>query len=766
VNSLKLTGVSPGSGSAGTSVTLSGTGFGATQGSGTVTLGSIAGQVVSWSDTQVVATVATGSLSGIARVQQGGVLSNALSFIVPPSGGGTVSKLVPTVSNMVVGETRTLQALNSSGQTVTGLTWTSSDSTIVSLSTDNPPVLSALAAGHVTITAGSATADVTVYATALPLGTTIWSNPGNGSGVSSIVPAVPSATGVADVFAFQNDGTVQAITSDGTVAWTADVSNAVATPDFQGGLVLSSYDGSKIVKLDGLTGQPYPAFTFPVSGYPKPVVVHTDGTIFTFGTTAATAVMGIDPITGTQKFGVPRANSGANGSAGGLFIAGDGYAYTLYERIDGCGDNCVNHHVYLLRVNSDGASDDIHLMDWQGKVHDIYAMPGGMITNADTGIVFTLQTDDIGSYIITTTGTSVSIANAQRLPSQAFYEPVLQMQDGSFVGTATDADGNLSMVAFDATGAIRWSVPGEMPKIATADGGVIAESGVAFGPGGVASKVMQILPTFSWLGNAYQIGSVDQISIPLLFLAQSWWAYQGGNNSGNGTGYYSPAYRPLPSCTDNYGGPCQGERQAGDFLWNAKQDLVRQLMTSTGCAQAATAKVLSKFRDTKGNILSVSTFTHYLNDHPGFFDGSRSTLRLKEVKCGPGSGLNCSGYGTVADYFADTGEATAITFTPRTPFGSYWQPNFKAAPRRQDGQLVEPQFEGFGIGIDPSNNGVNVFNESVLVHEALHGMTGIYDDSSSTTDLYYILTGMNASPSIFVSIYVKNNFLNACPSFQ
>ena len=30
--------------------------------------------------------------------------------------------------------------------------------------------------------------------------------------------------GVADVFALQNDGTVQAITSDGTTAWTADMS--------------------------------------------------------------------------------------------------------------------------------------------------------------------------------------------------------------------------------------------------------------------------------------------------------------------------------------------------------------------------------------------------------------------------------------------------------------------------------------------------------------------------------------------------------------
>lgn len=57
--------------------------------------------------------------------------------------------------------------------------------------------------------------DVTVGEGALPVGTIIWSNPGNGSGVTKIVPAVPSATGVADVFAFQGDGTVQAITSDG-----------------------------------------------------------------------------------------------------------------------------------------------------------------------------------------------------------------------------------------------------------------------------------------------------------------------------------------------------------------------------------------------------------------------------------------------------------------------------------------------------------------------------------------------------------------------
>ena len=52
---------------------------------------------------------------------------------------------------------------------VRGLTWASSDPTIVSLSTNDPPILTALAAGHVTITAGTGSADVTV-STVLPLG--------------------------------------------------------------------------------------------------------------------------------------------------------------------------------------------------------------------------------------------------------------------------------------------------------------------------------------------------------------------------------------------------------------------------------------------------------------------------------------------------------------------------------------------------------------------------------------------------------------------
>ncbi|HVP51612.1 MAG TPA: putative Ig domain-containing protein, partial [Terriglobales bacterium] len=74
--------VSPTAGVAGTQVTIAGTGFGATQGSGNVWLGSTYGTVVSWSDTQVVATVASGAKSGVAQVLQGGVWSNSVNFTV------------------------------------------------------------------------------------------------------------------------------------------------------------------------------------------------------------------------------------------------------------------------------------------------------------------------------------------------------------------------------------------------------------------------------------------------------------------------------------------------------------------------------------------------------------------------------------------------------------------------------------------------------------------------------------------------------------
>ena len=78
-----ITSVSPTTARAGDSITINGTGFGSTQGSGSVWLGSkLAGSIVSWSDTQIVATVASGAVTGTAQVQQGGVWDNYGTFTV------------------------------------------------------------------------------------------------------------------------------------------------------------------------------------------------------------------------------------------------------------------------------------------------------------------------------------------------------------------------------------------------------------------------------------------------------------------------------------------------------------------------------------------------------------------------------------------------------------------------------------------------------------------------------------------------------------
>ncbi|HMD69819.1 MAG TPA: IPT/TIG domain-containing protein [Bryobacteraceae bacterium] len=113
VNTPQIASISPTSGASGTLVTFTGSGFGASQGN--VTLGSMAGQVQQWNDTQVTASVASSSVSGIARIQRSdGLWSNALGFTVPVAGGGG-NTVMPSLLNMSVGDSRTLQALGANG---------------------------------------------------------------------------------------------------------------------------------------------------------------------------------------------------------------------------------------------------------------------------------------------------------------------------------------------------------------------------------------------------------------------------------------------------------------------------------------------------------------------------------------------------------------------------------------------------------------------------------------------------------------------------
>ena len=602
--------VSPNPYSPPTAITISGSGFGS-QSSGAVWIGNMDGVVQTWNDTTIVANLASGALSGVIKVQQNGIWSNTVPFTVNPGGDSSNAlTITPTAISLLIGQTHAIEAVNAQGQSVTGLTWSSSDTTIITLSTDDPPILTAIAAGHVTITAGNASADVTVYSgTSLPVGTIQWTNPGDGSGVTKAVPAVPSASGV-DVFAFQRSGTVAAITSDGTTLWTANVSNGSAIPDFRGGLVYVT--NQTVQELDPNTGQSNPPYTYAnFSGLP--VLVHTDGTIFTVD---GNSIVGINPTTGSAKFSVSLEQGSFNnlpyceysqGSSGAsqadiysMTIAGDGNAYFVYSYADTVSDpqvigNCnaayahKDIHLRVRQISSSGSSAEFVLGDWTvdtsgliqvqvapdgsgSSLVDIETQAGNVpgltvdsiLTNADTGVVISWSAG-FGAYcayqdtpydwqgrvnqpfifegcvnpaivnqLSTIGGGGVSTAQTSEL-----LEPVLQRTDGLFIGLG-QSDG--SMIAFDTSGNIKWSVPNYSPQIVTADGGVIAQTNIGgstiastFDANGNATGQLGNLPTYSWKA-AYQLGSLDAVTpaFDLADMATSFAATRGGNLTGNG----------------------------------------------------------------------------------------------------------------------------------------------------------------------------------------------------------------------------------------
>src|SRR5438093_1130300 len=116
--------VTPASAVPGSQVTISGSSFGTSQGAGTLRLGSSNGLVVSWSDTQIVGNVASQSVTGIVRVTQNEVSSNSIRFVVPTVGSANNAFLVPSVLSMIVGETHSIQALDTHSQPIPSLTWT------------------------------------------------------------------------------------------------------------------------------------------------------------------------------------------------------------------------------------------------------------------------------------------------------------------------------------------------------------------------------------------------------------------------------------------------------------------------------------------------------------------------------------------------------------------------------------------------------------------------------------------------------------------
>ena len=130
-----ITTVAPTSGAVGASVTITGTNFGSTQGTGSVSFnGTAATTIGSWSATSIVATVPTGATTGNVVVTQGGLASSGVSFTVLPTpsitsvspNSGTVGISV-TITGTNFGSTQGASLLTFNGTAATTIgTWSAS----------------------------------------------------------------------------------------------------------------------------------------------------------------------------------------------------------------------------------------------------------------------------------------------------------------------------------------------------------------------------------------------------------------------------------------------------------------------------------------------------------------------------------------------------------------------------------------------------------------------------------------------------------------
>jgi len=212
----RITSLSPTTGNVGTSVTISGSGFGSTQGSSTVTFNGVTATPTSWASGKIVAPVPSAATTGNVVVTVSGAASSGVKFTVTPKitslspGSGAVGASV-TITGSGFGSTQGTSTVKFNGTTATPSSWGATS--IVT------PVPTGATTGNVVVTVNSVAS----------------------SGVSFTVVPAPSISGLSP-----NSGAVGAsVTINGS---NFGSTQGMSTISFNGTLVTpSSWSASSVV---------------------------------------------------------------------------------------------------------------------------------------------------------------------------------------------------------------------------------------------------------------------------------------------------------------------------------------------------------------------------------------------------------------------------------------------------------------------------------------------------------------------------------------
>src|SRR5437016_1513578 len=163
-----ITGLNPTSGVLGTSVTITGANFGASQGTSTVTFNGIGATPTSWAATGIVVPVPAGATTGNVVVTVGGVASNGVSFTVTTP-GPSITGLNPTSG--LVGASVTITGANfgaTQGTSTVTFNGTAATPTSWSATSIVAPVPSGATTGNVVVTVGGVASNGVSFTVTVP----------------------------------------------------------------------------------------------------------------------------------------------------------------------------------------------------------------------------------------------------------------------------------------------------------------------------------------------------------------------------------------------------------------------------------------------------------------------------------------------------------------------------------------------------------------------------------------------------------------------
>lgn len=254
----------PRKGPVGTRLTITGINFGQSPGAVSYNYDNVA--VESWSDTRITMFIQPTwyNIPDISVVTASNLASGTDFFTITPP--PTSLTLTPSTATLLVGSDRTFALIDHEGNQFGGATWTTNNSAVISLSSDDPPLITALNPGMAIVTASltgqSAQATIDVVAPGpnggFPPGTVRWSvTPAIGFQAKEILQVFSTDFSRPDLVAVErdnnnNDIILRGLTSDGQQMWQSAAQRASTfMPDAAGGILGA---GASLVHYDGLTG--------------------------------------------------------------------------------------------------------------------------------------------------------------------------------------------------------------------------------------------------------------------------------------------------------------------------------------------------------------------------------------------------------------------------------------------------------------------------------------------------------------------------------